>query len=66
MSNRSQTAPVQSEERSDDKDGQVEFPHELKRRAAVWKNTIGNAVAALVRQTSIMTREKVSKKTLRR
>ncbi len=42
---RSQTAPVQSEERSDDEDGEIELPHELvgqyvdlgQRRAAVWE-----------------------------
>ena len=45
MWKRSQTALVQSEERSDDEDGELELPHELvgqyvdlgKRRAAVWE-----------------------------
>ncbi len=45
MWKRSQTAPLQSEERSDDEDGELELPHELvgqyvdlgQRRAAVWE-----------------------------
>jgi len=45
MWKRSQTALVQSEERSDDEDSELELPHELvhqyvdlgKRRAAVWE-----------------------------
>ena len=45
MWKRSQSAPLQSEERSDDEDGELELPHELvgqyvelgQRRAAVWE-----------------------------
>ncbi len=45
MWKRSQTAPLQSEEKSDDEDGELELPHELvgqyvdlgQRRAAVWE-----------------------------
>ncbi len=45
MFRRSQTAPVQDEEGSDDEDGELELPHELvgqyvdlgQRRAAVWE-----------------------------
>ncbi len=45
MFRRSQTAPVQDEEWSDDEDGELELPHELvgqyvdldQRRAAVWE-----------------------------
>jgi len=50
---RSETAPVQSEERSED--GELELPHELvgqyvdlgKRHAAGWKKAIGDAIAVL-------------------
>ena len=45
MFKRSQTAPVESQERFDDEDGEMELPHELvgqyvdlgHRRAAVWE-----------------------------
>ncbi len=45
MWKRSQTAPLQNEEKSDDEDGELELPHELvgqyvdlgQRRAAVWE-----------------------------
>ncbi len=45
MFRRNQTAPVESQERSDDEDGEMELPHELvgqyvdlgKRRTAVWE-----------------------------
>ena len=45
MFRRSQTAPVQDEERSDEEDGEIELPHELvgqyvdlgQRRAAMWE-----------------------------
>ena len=45
MFKRNQTAPVESQERFDDEDGEMELPHELvgqyvdlgHRRAAVWE-----------------------------